>query len=286
MKRILALALAALVSACGSDKKEKPITYAGPQAPTASEQSAVASAGATLQANLSYQGSTQPTAGAAGLGDQLASSLGGSTISAKTTSASSAKLAGPALREAFDTSGLDPACVTTAQAGNVTTVTWGAAAPCHVVVSSSDPTTGDALTMTVDVTGTLTWDPTQGLTAWNIGEGYAMDMTSGGQRMTADGTAHIGGSLKVDASTITVNETSSIDMTTHYMGLTVPEGLVTTLAGTVGYQASPFCITSGTLTVEQRWTQRPIGATDQTLPNQGWRFDWTGCGAFTVAHGS
>jgi hypothetical protein len=285
MKKILALTLAALVSACGSDKKEKPITYGAAQAPTATEQSAAAGAATSLQANLSYQTSSQPTSGAAGLGDQLASSLGGSTVSTKTASPS-AKLAGPALREAFDTSGLDPACVTTAQSGNVTTATWGAAAPCHVVVSSSNPTTGDAMTMTVDVSGTLTWDPTQGLTAWDIGERYAMDMTSGGQHVTADGTAHLGGSLKVDASTITVNETSSIDMTTHAMGLTIPEGLVTTLAGTVGYQASPFCITSGTLTVEQRWTQRPIGATDQTLPNQGWRFDWSGCGAFTVAHGS
>jgi hypothetical protein len=70
------------------------------------------------------------------------------------------------------------------------------------------------------------------------------------------------------------------------MGMIIPEGLETRLVGTLGYEPSPFCITSGALTVEQYWTQRPPGATDQSLPNQGWRFDWTGCGAYTVAHGS
>ena len=287
MKRILALGLAGLAAACGGGSKDKPIAYGAPQAPTATEQTAAVNAAATLQANLAYQASTEPTAGAAGLGDQLASDLGASTVSAKTTAPASSKLAGPALRQAFDTGGLDPNCVTpTAQPGGATLYTWGAAAPCHVVVSSSDPTTGDYMNMTVDVTGTLTWDPANQLTTWHIVEVLGMDMMSGGEHVTAGGNATIAGSVQVGATSISVNEASTVDMTTHYMNMTIPEGLETTLAGTVGYQASPFCITSGTLTVEQHWTQRPYGATAQSLPNQGWRFDWTGCGAFTVAHGS
>ncbi len=288
MRKILAVALAALAAACASDKKEEPIQYGAPLAPTPTEQSALASAGTTLQSSLAYQASAEPTAGAAGLGDQLVANLGGYAVATKMPDASSAKLAQRAMRQAFDTGGMDPACVTTAQAGGVTTVSWGMVpgVPCHVEVSSVDPYSGDTMAMTVDVTGTLTWDPAHGSTSWNIGEGYTLDMTSGGERITAEGTAALVGSLTVGASTITASTSSAIDMTTHYMGLTIPEGLVTTLSATLGYQADPFCITSGSLTVEQRWTKRPMGATQDSLPNQGWHIEWTGCGAFTVAHGA
>ena len=61
---------------------------------------------------------------------------------------------------------------------------------------------------------------------------------------------------------------------------------MTTLALDLGYQAEPFCVTSGSLVLEQRWTERPMGMDATALPNQGWRFDWTGCGQFTVAHGT
>jgi len=29
-----------------------------------------------------------------------------------------------------------------------------------------------------------------------------------------------------------------------------------------------------------------MGATPASLPNQGWQFVWSGCGAFEVRHGS
>ncbi len=303
MKRILALALAALAAACGSDtKQDRPIAYGAPLAPTPAEQDAMATASSTLQASLAYQPSTEPTAGAAGIGDQLASTLGGTQVTgpAKTGAPSSAKLTQGTTLQAFDTGGMNPACVvpsTELVSGVTVSVwTWGADpnVPCVVTISSVDPMTSDTMDMTVTVAGWLK-DDGQGKTWWSIGEGYDVKMVSSANgTVTADGTATLTGQVKVDATarTIDLATASGVDMTTHYMGLNLPEGLATTTAASLGYD-DPFCISSGKLTVEQHWTKRPMGMTQDDLPNAGWIFEWTGCaplgapgGTFTVAHGS
>jgi hypothetical protein len=193
--------------------------------------------------------------------------------------AQSAKLAGGAALQAFDTGGMDPACVATTESS----VTWTG---CHMAVDDTDPYTGDTTTMTVDVSGTLSWDPGTGLTTWDIHETMAMTGTQGGNHMTMNATADLGGSMTVTASTIVGNTGSSVSVRANYMGFDVNEAIQTTLVLDLGYQADPFCITSGTLVAEQRWTERPMGGTPETMPDQGWRFEWTGCGQFTVAHGT
>jgi hypothetical protein len=286
IKNVLAVLLVAL-AACGADTTEKPIQYGAPQAPTVAELGAGESAAATLQASLSYQASTQPDAGVAGLGDQLVQRLGGSTLAARMPTAGSAKLVQGAVRQAFDTGGLDPACVTHAQVGDVTTVTWGAAGPCHVVMTEIDPTTGaTTMTVTVDIVGTLAWNAATRETTWNVDETMSMTMAASEGPVTVNATARLQGSTKATDTTFVASTGSTVDMRTTVRGMAIDEALATTLAANLGYQADPFCVTSGTLTVEQRWTKRPMGATAADLPDRGWRLEWSGCGAFTVAHGS
>ncbi len=140
--------------------------------------------------------------------------------------------------------------------------------------------------MTVDLSGTLGWNAATGTTSWDIHETMAMTMTQDGDTITMNATADLGGSMTVTASTIVADTSSSVTVHANYMGIPINEGVRTTLEMDLGYQADPFCITSGTLVAEQRWTERPMGATPETLPDQGWRLEWTGCGQFTVAHGT
>lgn len=283
MRKILGVGLAALAAACGGHS-EKPLTYGAPQAPGYAEQGAVANAEWTLEASLASPApSTEPGMGAPGMGDQLVADLGAATVAARMPTQRSARLAGEATRRAFDSGGMDPNCVLVEQAGGATTVTWNG---CHVEIHDVDPTTGDTMDMVMDIGGTLTSNPATGQTSWNITETVAMTMTSSGSVMTMNGTATLDGAMTVTASRIAIGSTSSMNVRANYMGMPIEEAVRTTLDADLGYQADPFCITDGTLTVEQRWLKRPTGATAADLPDQGWQFEWTGCGLFTVAHGS
>ena len=96
-------------------------------------------------------------------------------------------------------------------------------------------------------------------------------------------TAILDGDATVTASTTDGWATSYALMSV--MGLQM--GLDTTLTlENLGYQPDPFCITSGSFTLQQVWNPRPMGATYQDLPDQGWIFAFQGCGQFTVAPGS
>jgi hypothetical protein len=278
MRKILAIGLAALAAACGSeDEKQEPLRYGAPQAPSYEEQDAAMIAAVTFQSSLGYQASTEPTAGAAGLGDEMAGSLGAYPAPAKMPSTWSAKAAGSAARRAFETGGMDPACVSTEELAGVTTVTWSG---CVIEVADSDPYTGESMTMRAEIDGSLTWTPATGRTAWNVGERMWMTMISADGRMDMSGTAGLTGSTTITASTILASTVSVADATVDYMGMHVRQTLTTTLEADLDYQADPFCITGGTLRVEQR-----PGGVMGTMP-KGWLFEWSGCGVFTVAQGS
>lgn len=282
MKRII-VALVAVAVACSSEK-ERPIQYGAPAAPAYDEQAAAASAQTTLQGSLAFAPSTEPSAGAAGLADQLVAALdSGYTVGKTLPSEESRKLAATATTRVIATGGIDPACVSVVETLTQTTVTWTG---CTDTVTTTGPGPGDSSTMTVTVDGTLTWTPGTGVTAWDIHESMAAMETQGGTTVTLNMTAELDGSIAVTGSTIVGSSASSVHVTENYAGLRMSAGVRTTLALDLGYEAVPFCVTSGTLVLEQRWTERPMGATEANLPDQGWRFEWAGCDAFTVAHGS
>ena len=155
-----------------------------------------------------------------------------------------------------------------------------------ITASDYDPYTGDTMDMTITVNGWLTWNEVTGVTAWDLVEEMDMNMTSDGETLSANASAHPSGSITVTDSTIAGHAQSLVDETVSYMGMTVRAGLSTTLDLDLDYQVDPFCVTGGWLELEQIWTRRPAGYGEAQLPNQGWRCEWTGCGLFTVAHGS
>lgn len=278
MKKAIAAGLVVLFAACGGQDEHR-LTWGPAQQPTFAEQDAAATAQATLQGSLAFAASTEPSAGAMGLADQLVASLGGSmpTVGGP---GDVKQLAGEgrAGALAFDTGGMDPACVTT----TLTSATWSG---CVIEMTETDPYTGDTTWMRVTVSGTL--GSSAGVTRWDIAETFAMTMTSGGQQLVAaSGTAKLLGELAVTDSTIVGYGGSILDITQSYMGFTMSAGLANTFNANLQYQADPFCITGGSLQVHQVWTQRPMGAPPAMYPDQGWLFSWSGCGVFTVAHGS
>jgi hypothetical protein len=275
MKKTIVAGLAAVVTACGSGDSARPLQYGAPQPPTDAEKSARTTAQTTLQGSLTFTAPTQPATGAMGLADQLAGYLGTHSPSVSATAPQAEKSAGRAISEAFSTGGMDPTCVTL----TATSATWN-----HCVITATDyPYPGDSITVTID--GTLGWDAGTRTTSWNILETYAATMTFPQYgTTTTNGTATLDGTITVTDATIVGGATSSMSVTTRAMGFTVTEAAQTTLALDLGYQADPFCIDSGTLTLEHVWTQRPTNA--PMYQDQGWVFEWTGCNAFTVSHGS
>lgn len=276
MKKTILTGLGALALACGGST-DNSIQYGAPQPSTAQEQAAVGGAQTTLSATAAYQASTEPTIGAPALADQLAADLGAYTgMTAPTDPLGT--LAAPTLGRSAGTAlfvPMDPACVVQ----DATSVTWT-----DCTTSNTDDITGD--TMTLVVNGSLTWNPATGVTSWDVVQTLDASMTMDAGVLTLHATAHPAGSITVTGTTIVGHAASAVNETAFYMGQTVSAAVVTTLDLDLGYQADPFCITSGTLQLEQVWTRRPAGYTEANLPNQGWLLEWSGCGVFTVAHGS
>lgn len=278
MKKILATALVALLAACGgSDDELSPLVYGGAQAPTYTEEATAASAQAALDPSLLFPASpsTDPAYGAPGLADQLAAQLGayGATLS---KDAPLAKLGAPAGLQAMDTSGMDPACVT----ATATSVTWS---NCRFDTVEFDPMFGE-VTMHVTIGGTLSFSSETGRTSWNVRQAQSVSMSLDGLPLTMNGTVDLVGDLTVSDTTIVGESRSTVATRGSYMQFPLDQAVTTTLTVDLGYQGAPFCVTSGDLVLEQRWLQRPYGATPVDLPDLGWRFAWTGCNQLTVAH--
>jgi hypothetical protein len=197
----------------------------------------------------------------------------GATFSANTPIA---KLGAPAPSQAMDLSGMDPACVT----ATATSVTWS---NCRFDAVEFDPMFGE-VTMHVTIGGTLSFSSATGRTSWNLRQAQSVSMTLDGLPLTMNGTADLVGELIVTDTTIVGESSSTVASRGSYMQFPLDQATRTTLTLDLGYQADPFCVTSGALVLEQRWLERPYGSTPVDLPDVGWRFDWTGCGQLMVAH--
>ncbi len=296
--------LVALLAACGGAGSRE-LTYGAAQAPTLAEQDAASQAQAQLDAQARLAAGAgaaptgQPTAAGPGLADQLAATLGGDAApdpgapQLAAAGAAAAALPGGApasLRRAVGRAvalpvaavagpSIDPACV----AVGLTSVTWSG---CVIDYTETDPVTLETLALHATIDGRLDWAPATGRTTWRITEVMAMTMTFDGETMRSDATVVLTGDVTSAAGAIVGQTASASDVTVHYMGLSASQGLRTSMALDLTHAADPFCITGGTLTLEQVWTRLPMGATRADYPDQGWRFEWTGCGLFTVSHGT
>lgn len=287
MKKILIAALVSLVTACGdSDGRGVPMRYAAPAEPTWSEESAVTLATSTLSATAAFETGTDPAAAAPGLGDQLVADLGGYAAAKTMPTVESAKLAARTTSRAIDTGGIDPLCVQTSASGSETLVTWSG---CTDTLTEYDPyTQAPTLTATVTVNGTMRWNVSTGVTSWDLALGMDMSGTQNGEPISMDLTVDLTGSITTTPTTIVGDTRSVTSLAMTYAGQSASGSYETKLALDLDLADSSCVtgITGGTLVLEQNWLARPAGGTAQDYPNQGWRFEWTGCGAFTVAHGS
>jgi hypothetical protein len=276
MKRTIAWVLVALAAACSQEEERRPLAYGAPAAATYEERAAAEDAEYTLSQAVAYGQPADPALGAPGLVDQLVAELGYSTgLAAEPGLGALAK--GAAAAHAIVP--LDPCTTVTA-----TSVTW---TDCVETESTVDPDTGASWSMTITIDGSVSWDPDAGTTTWGIHQTVGMSQSEQGFSMQVTAAADSNGSMTVTGSTIALAAESRMAATTILAGMRFDERVVNTAAADLDYVTDPaFCITGGTLTVEQRWEERPMGSTAAQLPDQGWRFDWTGCGLFTVAHGS
>lgn len=272
-----------LAAGCGGGGPS--VTYGAAMAPTAVEITAAGDATAALGAGL-FSTSSEPTAGGPGLADQLAATLG---AEGAPTAALPAQVRGLTARAlALDTPAgtavttLPEACVTVTGAAGAAagSVVWSG---CVVDV----PPTQLLTSMSVRVDGRLDWSAATGTTSWSIREvvNTAMDSDSGPVQI--DATITLAGAFTVGAGTIKGRSTTDASVTTRVSGFGVTQAFRTSLDADLTFTPDPaFCVTGGTLTLEQVWTKRPFGADPAAYPDQGWKFEWAGCGTFTVAHGT
>lgn len=308
MPKHAAAGLAALLAlaACGGGSKS--LSYAPSQPATAQEQAAADQAEAAFEAGRTFTPVAEPTTAAPGLADQLAATLGGEPLPTASTAgldrATSALLASlPAAMPAqarqavgrtmapagapATAATLDPACVTTTVSAGTGSVVWSG---CVVHEVQTDPVSGDVTELTLRVDGRLDWSGATGVTTWGITETMVMDMTTGTDTMAVSATVGLSGAITNKDGTVKGSSTSNVRSTVSYMGFSATAAMRTTMAVDLAYLADPFCIATGTLTLEQVWTKLPAGADPASYPDRGWRISWTGdgatCGQVFVAHGS
>lgn len=274
-----------LVAGCGGGGPS--VTYGAAMAPTAAEITAAGDATAGLGASRAFAPASEPTAGGPGLADQLAATLGAEGAPTAALPAQVRQLTGRTV--AVDTPAgtavttLPEACVTiTGAAGAaVGSVVWSG---CVVEVPPMAPITA----MTVRVDGRLDWSAATGTTSWSIREVVATAMAGdAGGSIEVDATIALAGSFTVGAGTIKGRSTTDVTAVTRISGYAITQAFRTSLDADLTFTPDPaFCVTGGTLTLEQAWTKRPFGADPAAYQDHGWRFEWDGCGSFTVAHGS
>jgi len=294
------------LAACGGGGS-RTLTYAPSQPATALELAAAEQAQAAFDAGRAFAPASEPTAAAPGLADQLAATMGGEAL----PTASAARLA-PATAAILATlpdampaqarqavgravapagaptavTALDPACITTTVSATVGSVVWSG---CVVHDVQTDPITLDVTDVTLRVDGRLDWNGTTGVTSWSIAESMAMAMTSGGDTMTVAATVGLSGAITNKDGTVKGSTASNVSVTGSYMGRSATAAMRTSMTVDLAYLADPFCVTTGTLTLEQVWTRLPAGASAANYPDQGWKLTWSGdgasCGQLSVAHG-
>lgn len=269
MRKILSIGLVLLAAACGSEDEQKPIRYAPAQPPTVDEETAAASAATTFESMLATPTSPQPGAGVASLGDQIAGQLGGGGVQLALPAPPPAKPGAAALLQVIDPS---TCAAVTYPSATETRVTWDR---CHFVEVSG------TMTVTFDVNGSMTWNEGTGHTTWTIDQANVMVDSTTGEQIGM--TSSLSGWSTVTTSSIVAQAGSHTAMTFAAPGSpSMSFSFDTTLTADLEYVSDPaFCITGGTLQVEQR----PGSGLAMGAPSQGWIFAWTGCGAFAVAHG-
>jgi len=250
--------------------------YGPAQAPTYDETGAAATAGLIASDAVTFRSTTDST---------VEEQTGGSVIALPDTVAG--QLMAPVTAQPVTSSGLaavgasrdalvavapagaaltgfdDPSCVTI----TATRITY---ASCALTANLGD---------TISVNGYIARDG--GPLSWDV----TMVLHSSDVTFAMDVSTRMHGALTVTEAALVGQARSDVQATMTASGVNMVMGYSTIANVDLGYVASPFCITSGTLEVKRTWTQRPPGmpAMDP-YADVGYLFTWNGCDAVNVAH--
>jgi hypothetical protein len=163
---------------------------------------------------------------------------------------------------------------------------------CVVTTTTSVKMTGCTLTVTnlsgtskVQVDGSLSFDPAKGTLTWDMTVSDATNFTSQGVTGTASLHAHESGTLTVTNTTIQGQLLAEASASASSPTASVSMGVSEAVTIDVTYQASPACVTGGTLEAKRVWTERPAGATGPSFADGAAKVTWTACGVGTIAFG-
>ena len=278
-----ALSCVLSIAACGGGggggnaAEGKAFTYEEPVAASSTEASALQ---AQLAALLAFQG-TPGADGAEALADfsaVTAALLGDSEVGL--AQASSTELQRRAL-----------------QTGNVAAkarlgATSGGFDDPRCAVVSADAVGFDGCTVSLDsgdmqgelrVDGSVTLSTNRQAVAWDLT--LTMDLRGMGDSSGFGATAryHRSGNLAFTETTLQGKSLAELSASASGNGQSTSASAAESVEVDLTYQASPPCVTGGTLEAKRVWTRRPAGASATELPDAAAKVTWTGCGEGTIA---
>jgi hypothetical protein len=249
-----------LVSACGSNHSgstaalDKTFNYGAPQAPSATEQTAVTTAQTTLSQTTTFTG--KPDASTALLIVSFAETLAATALGATPVGLRTGNDPRALAKDDFST------CATVTQ----TSVTF---------TNCTESSNGFGFTLNGNITSTaggVNWGTTGNFTASESGTSFNLN--------TQDT-----GNFAVGATSVSGNALSSYGGSVSVNGQSASFGISTALVVSLNFQTTPtYCITSGSLEIKRVWTQVPNGASGPEFADAATKLTWTGCGTVTVQH--
>jgi hypothetical protein len=247
-------------------------TYGAPSAANATQAAALdpqLSSAVALKGTLDASGATT-VSDLTAVSSALLGSSGTLRLVAPVSSQVASSLAGRSLSVAPGSYDV-PTCVTaTAQS-----VTF---ANCTTTTSSTDAG-GVTTTTTGTVSGSLN-APAPGSLNWDL----VVQVSASNPQTSLSVSVHLHGALTVTDTTVKGEMLSETALSATASGQSISAAEDESLDIDVTYTPGPpGCVTDGTLEVKRVWVERPSGATAASLPNQGAKVTWTGCGIAQIA---
>jgi hypothetical protein len=279
MRALACLVAVAILASCGGSSGGPTFTYDAPRPATQVELQSVGAGQTAVADGAAFHASPAASTGPSlpGLADAMAAPLFDSTalpgatplnraMTVATSAAAVAVLPMDTVASVVAAS-WSPGCITT----TATSVTY---------VGCSQASSG----VTVTLDGTVS--RTASTVDWSLRVTVKGTVASTAGAIALDAGSDLDGTVAFGAGTVKGRSSSATRATVSGAGIPSVSAAATTAATLdLAYQASPFCITGGTVELTRAWTTRPLG-TPGTPPydDRGYRFAWSGCGQATVAH--
>ena len=259
MKNILLAVSAALVAACGNSGNpalSKTFNYGAATAPTTSETAAATTANSNVATAASFG-----TAPAAETGAQMAGFALG--------------LASAALGDAPVLVGAPSGSIQRSLTRAATFDTCAKVAANSVTFTNcTDSEEGFNVTLNGSLNATAT----------TVGWGITATFSGTVNGVTINVTMNHTGNFTYSPTNLSGNAATEFSGNVSAQGQSASFGFAVAVLPDVTFQASPACVTNGSLEVRRVWTNRPSGASGAAFTDAGVKMVWTGCNTLTVSH--